>query len=350
MPVPKTMRALIVQPDKTVAVQEVPTPTIDDHEILVKTIAAAQNPTDWQYVDLVTNAGTILGTDWSGHVVQKGKLVTEFEIGNPVAGFTHGGNYKDRGAYAEYVKADATLAWKIPQGSISHEQAATMGCAFWTAAQGLFHPLRLGLVEPPQKADKTEWVFVYGGSSSVGMYVLQLAHLAGYKVATVASPKNHELCKSLGADVVFDYKDPNAVTKIKEVSKDAIHHGFDTISQPATQEFSVKTLGLGAGKIITIQPPDDGAKKLRDDVQVQGTLIYTSLGMPFKLWIDWPPIPEDKAHMANFLKQVPELVKSGAVKPNPVKLWEGGLESVKDGLQYMREGKNSGEKIVYLIS
>lgn len=36
------------------------------------------------------------------------------------------------------------------------------------------------------------------------MFALQLAHLAGYKVVTVASPKNWELCKSLGADAVFD--------------------------------------------------------------------------------------------------------------------------------------------------
>lgn len=36
------------------------------------------------------------------------------------------------------------------------------------------------------------------------MFSLQLAHLAGYKVVTVASPRNFELCKSLGADAVFD--------------------------------------------------------------------------------------------------------------------------------------------------
>ena len=38
------------------------------------------------------------------------------------------------------------------------------------------------------------------------MYALQLAHLAGYKVVTVASPENHALCKALGADFVFDVR------------------------------------------------------------------------------------------------------------------------------------------------
>ena len=58
---------------------------------------------------------------------------------------------------------------------------------------------------------------------------------------------------------------------------------------------------------------------------------------------------EDRAHMAAFLKKGPQLVKEGSVKPLPIKLWEGGLEAIPDGLQYMREGKVSAEKIVYKV-
>jgi NADPH:quinone reductase-like Zn-dependent oxidoreductase len=47
-------------------------------------------------------------------------------------------------------------------------------------------------------------LFVYGGSSSVGQYSIQLAKHSGYKVITAASIRNHELVKSLGADLVFD--------------------------------------------------------------------------------------------------------------------------------------------------
>lgn len=42
------MRALITLGPKLSAVQEVPVPSISDDEILVKVVAAAQNPTDWQ--------------------------------------------------------------------------------------------------------------------------------------------------------------------------------------------------------------------------------------------------------------------------------------------------------------
>ena len=58
---------------------------------------------------------------------------------------------------------------------------------------------------------------------------------------------------------------------------------------------------------------------------------------------------EDRAHMAQFLLKVPKLVLDGAIKPLPIKLWEGGLAAIPDGLQFMREGKVSAEKIVYRI-
>ena len=53
--------------------------------------------------------------------------------------------------------------------------------------------------------------------------------------------------------------------------------------------------------------------------------------------------------MANFLKKVPEIIATGAVKPNRVKLWEGGLSAIPEGFKYMEEGKVSGEKIVYRV-
>ena len=53
--------------------------------------------------------------------------------------------------------------------------------------------------------------------------------------------------------------------------------------------------------------------------------------------------------MVVFLKKVPGFVKEGLIKPNPVKYWPGGLDAIKDGLEFMKEGKVSAEKIVYRI-
>ena len=63
----------------------------------------------------------------------------------------------------------------------------------------------------------------------------------------------------------------------------------------------------------------------------------------------FPASPEDKGQLASFLKKVPGLVAEGKIKPNAVKVWDGGLNAINDGLQYMREGKVSTEKIVYQV-
>ena len=130
------------------------------------------------------------------------------------------------------------------------------------------------------------------------MFSLQLAHLAGYKVVTVASPRNFELCKSLGADAVFDvgafslyysrrtrltqrssqYKDPETPNKIKEVTNNSLHLAFDAISQASSEEFTANTFGPGPGKIITILPSQVTPQKeegIRDDIQVKCKISFT---------------------------------------------------------------------------
>ncbi|KAF8579984.1 GroES-like protein [Ramaria rubella] len=349
-PTSSTMRALVVQEGKTVAVQDVPVPTLGDNEVLIKVVAIAQNPTDWKHVEFRSPPGTIIGCDFSGIVVKLGGApAVHLKPGDHVAGFVQGGHWNDRGAFAEYLKTDSDLVWVVPEGTVSHEEAATMGCGLWTAAQALYHPTRLGLTEPPAKSTSNTWVFIYGGSTSVGQFAIQLAHLSGYKVATVASPRNHALVKALGADAVFDYKSPDVVAQLKSATHDSLHVALDTYATGETQTLSVNAFGPGPGKLVVIQNVDPEAQKVREDIVVQNTLLYTALGREFTMGKLYPPSAEDRAQMAAFLVKLPALVKDGNVKPNPVKLWEGGLGVVRDGLTYMREGKISAEKIVYKV-
>ena len=115
---------------------------------------------------------------------------------------------------------------------------------------------------------------------------------------------------------------------------------------------SVQTFGTSGGKLVTILPVQEEVRRLRPDVEVQDVLVYTACGRAF-VFVGNALVPaseEDRDHMAQFLKKTPELVKSGQVKPNPTKLFDGGLESFSDGFQYMRDGKISAAKIVYRLS
>ncbi|KAH8103529.1 GroES-like protein [Cristinia sonorae] len=343
--IPQTMKAVITTAEKSIAVQEVPVPEISENEILVKTTAIAQNPADWKLVKYMTVPGTIVGLDFAGVVVKVGSAVTSPAVGTKVAGFVIGGSFTDRGAFAEYVKTSADLVWAVPEGSISDAEAATYGCAAWTAVQDLFHSGRIGLAEPSdEKISHHEWVLIYGGSTSVGLFAIQLVHAAGYKVVTVAAPKHHDLLKSYGADLVIDYKDPEAITKIKEATGDSIHRGLDTVASPETEAFSVKVFGSGPGKLHVLVAPDAEAQKLRPDVAITASTVFTTHGISLG---PVPAQPEDRKLMVDFLTKFPGLVKSGALKPNPIKLITGGLEGVSEGFEYMISGKVSGEKLVY---
>jgi NADPH:quinone reductase-like Zn-dependent oxidoreductase len=78
-------------------VASIPIPRLRDDYILVKTIAVALNPTDWQTVDEIPKSETtklLLGCDYAGIVVEVGKAVTkDFKKGDRIAGGAHGGEF-----------------------------------------------------------------------------------------------------------------------------------------------------------------------------------------------------------------------------------------------------------------
>ena len=114
----------------------------------------------------------------------------------------------------------------------------------------------------------------------------------------------------------------------------------------------MQTFGPGGGKLVTILPVQQEAQRLRPDVAIQVTLIYTVFdrAVTFARTYHFPASSEDRSHMAQFLKKTPELVKRGQIKPNPTRPFDGGLEGLNAGFEYMESGKVSGEKIVYRLS
>ena len=79
-------------------------------------------------------------------------------------------------------------------------------------------------------------------------------------------------------------------------------------------------------------------------------MIFTVFGRPISFaGVQLPAVPQDKAHIVAFLKKVPQFVRDGALKPIPLKRRDDGFEGLQAGLQYMREGKVSAEKVVYAL-
>ena len=192
---------------------ELPQPSIQDNEVLIKTKAVSINPVDIKtrmgkslYNELKSkNTAIILGWDVSGVVTEAGKEVTEFKEGDEVFGMV---NFPGHGrAYAEYIAAPSSdLALK--PATISHEEAAAATLAALTAWQAI---VTHGKVSKGQK------VVIQAASGGVGHYAVQIAKYLGAYVVGTSSAANKDFVMSLGADEHIDYKKH----RIDEVVNDA---------------------------------------------------------------------------------------------------------------------------------
>jgi NADPH:quinone reductase-like Zn-dependent oxidoreductase len=185
----------------------VPLPTPKPTQNLVRVIAVALNPVDYKPAEipivgrlLVPAAATpgvdfagLLITPASGSKLKKGQLVFGAAGANPVAG----------GALAEYALVESNSIVAVPEG-VDPVDAATVGVAGLTAYQSIVPNVKEG--------DK---IFINGGSGGTGVFGIQIAKAAGCHVTTTCSTVNVELCKSLGAEEVVDYKKGSVVEALK---------------------------------------------------------------------------------------------------------------------------------------
>jgi NADPH:quinone reductase-like Zn-dependent oxidoreductase len=202
MSTPQLMKAVVINAygsPEAIKLKEVATPTIKDHEVLVRVHAASLNAGDlfallgspWLIrlsVGLRRPKDFILGWDMAGRVEAVGSLVTRFKPGDEVFGSCSG-------SLAEYVHvAEDKLAPK--PANLTFEQAAAVPTAAVSALMGLRDA---GKLQPGQK------VLINGASGGVGTFAVQIAAAFGAEVTGVCSTRNVDLVRSIGADHVVDY-------------------------------------------------------------------------------------------------------------------------------------------------
>ncbi|RDW64759.1 hypothetical protein BP6252_10410 [Coleophoma cylindrospora] len=188
---------------------DLPKPSPNDGQVLVRSLFSGINPVETFMQSsgmLVTSWPVVLGCDASGEVVEVGKGVSKFKIGDHAYGCTRLG-VPGYGTFQEYHLMDEKLAFKKP-GNISVEQAATLGVGLLTASLGLIAGLGIEFPAAGETLKRDEWLIVLGGSGSVGQYAIQIASFSGYQVLTSCSPSKAPLCIAAGASATFDYKLP----------------------------------------------------------------------------------------------------------------------------------------------
>ncbi|KAH9907402.1 zinc-binding dehydrogenase [Xylariomycetidae sp. FL2044] len=346
------MKALVTTEPQTASVQDVPTPSPGEGEILVKVSYVGQNPTDWKGVEH-SPPGRIIGCDFVGTVAEANG--SQWREGQRVAGWVQGQREDPvRGAFAEYLVTEASLVFAVPD-NVADAEAATVPLAFATAVQALFQ--RLKLPEPSRPA-KTAFPFlVAGATTSVGKYAVQLAKLAGLYVVATGSAKNHALLRALGADATIDYRDADWAEQVRKVTHDGLEHAFECVGD-ARSVLPAMSPTKG-GHVVSILPVRElresgEAEAVNKKVRVESTLAYSVFGRPLPpayadAFDNTDRLAEDKAVWEKYLSLLPSLLGNRKIRPNEVREM-GGLEDIPRGFKEQEEGRVSAQKLVYKIA
>jgi len=180
-------------------IEEVPTPSPDAGQVLIRVAATSINLSDWECLrgaplyarlgGLRTPARRTLGSDIAGWVEHVGEGVTRFQRGDEV----YGDNLALKGGFAEFaIVPEAALAHK-PQ-ALTFAQASTIPQAGAIALQGI------------DGAAHDARVLVNGGGGGTGAFAIQLAKRCGARVTGVDNAFKLDFMRSLGADEVIDYR------------------------------------------------------------------------------------------------------------------------------------------------
>jgi NADPH:quinone reductase-like Zn-dependent oxidoreductase len=291
-----------------VRVEEVEPSMPDAAQMLVSMRAASVNPVDFKIRDGQYPAVKedrlpyTLGRDVSGVVEKLGAQATRFKVGDEVLGMVGIGG----GGYADEVVVDEAAMARKPAG-LDYTHAGAIPLAGQTAWQGLFRYGRL-------KAGQS--VLIHGGSGGVGHFAVQFAKAKGARVLTTVSTDRVEFARSLGADVVIDYK----TQRFEDLARD-LDMVFDLIDGE-TRERSWPLLNKGGVLVSTLTGPSQqtaakyGVRALRYTVEADG----------------------------NELDEILSLVSAGKVKPHVEKTYP--LREAAQALNAVERGDSVGKIVL----
>ncbi|KAF8311408.1 GroES-like protein [Clavulina sp. PMI_390] len=360
----------------TPIVHERPVPhDIGDDEILVKVHSAALNPVEIKMITLpwavlsqvarIPGDGTtplVLGVELAGEVLAVGKDVTHLKVGDHMCGQSSPAT-NDAAGYQEYSRFPAKFAIKVPK-ELSFDEAATLPVGFSTAAGGLYPTAAAGLTPPWAEGGKGKHAgqaaAVFGGSSVVGQFAIQLLRLSGFSPIIATSSAQHtDFLTSLGATHVVAHTTPASeitslaggtpisATILAITTLEHINTAIEVLTANAP------SLPAGTSPILNISRPSTFLQTTTDLAAASPCVppiqVSIMLGSPY---LPRPGIAEffveAYAALQGYLTDGGENGSGNSILPCRPKVLDGGLEAVisKDGYGAFASGTVSGVKLV----
>ena len=312
---------------------EVPEPALRENDVLIQIQATSVNPLDAKIRDgefkliLPYRLPLILGNDAAGVVVRVGSKVRGFKPGDEV----YARPAKDRiGTFAEFIAMNEADVAAKPK-NLTMEEASSMPLVALTAWQALVERAKL---------KKGQKVLIHAGSGGVGAIAIQLAKHSGATVATTTSTANVDLVRSLGADVVVDYKKDDFENVLQ---------GYDVVLNSLgkdTLEKSLRVLKPG-GKLISISGPPDPefARENGSGWLLRQVMRALSFGIRRKAkrygvsysFLFMKPSGDQ-------LGQIAALIEAGAIRPVIDRVFP--FDKTNEALAYVETGRAKGKVVI----
>ncbi|MDX3974722.1 zinc-binding dehydrogenase [Shinella sp.] len=328
------MKAIVVSDAKArlddVVLADLPIPEPGPGQLRLKVIAVSINPVDWKLaLDHKPEwiYPHVLGLDAAGLIDAIGPGVEGWTVGERVV--VHNNLWKS-GVFAEYCLAPAHATSRLPEG-ISFTDAAAVPCAGYTAYQALFRKARI-------EAGQT--VLVQGANGGVGGFATQLAHQAGAKVIALTRAEHFDAVRAFGADVVFDYRDPDLLQKVKAETEGG--YGVDVMVEVANPGDARKSLAFVHynGHLVSVDP----LPVMTDVPSYTYAASIHEIGLGGAYNAGHVPTQRDFARMGDDL-----MARLAAGKLDPMVEEIVTLEDIPDALQRLRARAVTG-KIVARVA
>ncbi|TCQ08940.1 NADPH:quinone reductase-like Zn-dependent oxidoreductase [Rhizobium sp. PP-F2F-G36] len=330
------MKAFVVEKYKKngpLRLAERPEPQVENGDVLVRIHATSVNPLDSKLRDgafkifLPYRPPFVLGHDVAGTVVKVGSSVSRFKVGDEI--YARPRDHRI-GTFAEFIAIHQDDVALKPS-TLTMEDASSIPLVALTAWQAL---VDVAKVKPGQK------VFIQAGSGGVGTIAIQLAKHLGATVATTTSAANAALVKSLGADVVIDYKSQDF---------EKVLSGYDVVLNSQDAKTLAKSLNVlkPGGHLISISGPPDPA--FADALGVNPILKLVirllsrsarkkakSLGLRYSFLF----MRADGRQ----LEQIAGLIDSGAIRPVVDRVFP--FNQTPEALAYVETGRSKGKVVI----
>ncbi|MET3434401.1 NADPH:quinone reductase-like Zn-dependent oxidoreductase [Herbaspirillum seropedicae] len=203
------MRHVIIRafgPPDTMAVECFTATTPDDHEVMIEVSACGVN-----FPDLAIRLGISLdaptlphvpGYEVSGRIVERGRNVTDFQVGDRVFAMIPGGGY------ATHVTCRSDQLFHVPP-DMSDDEASVISISYLTAwlSVNRLAGVRAG-----------EIVVIHSAGGGVGLAALQLCVTRGAHVIAIAGENKHARLQFVGADACIDPSKEDITARLRELT------------------------------------------------------------------------------------------------------------------------------------